>query len=113
MAEFFLKVVYQDRRLSEGMSIRMHLGPPLQNGETIPAHEKIRELIALHNRVTRMLRACDGGQAEAVPYSSEAFYASALSLLSDIKFNLFTLEILLEQVSNELKWADVDGKPAA
>lgn len=93
------------------MSIRMD-GRPLQNGETVPAHKKIKQLVALHNRLRRMLKAVDGGQRMAVPYSSEAFYASPLSLLSEIKYNLFTLELLLEQVSNELKWDDVDGGSA-
>jgi hypothetical protein len=87
-------------------------GPPLQNGETVPAHEKIKQLVALHNRLRRMLTAVDGGRPGAVPYSSEAFYASSLNLLSEIKYNLFTLELLLEQVSNELKWEHVDGESA-
>lgn len=93
------------------MSIRMD-GPPLQNGETRPAYEKIKHLVALHNRLRGMLKAVDGGQPRATPYSSEAFYASSLSLLREIKYNLFTLELLLEQVSNELKWEDVDDESA-
>lgn len=87
-------------------------GPPLQNEETRNAHIKLNELSGLLRRIRNMLGAVDGGKPEALAYTSDSFYASGLSVLSELKFGLFYLEIYLQQTADALReneaWQNAD-----
>lgn len=82
--------------------------PLLQNGESLNCHIKLDSLGASLQRLRAMLATVDGGEqkpseAGPWPYTSGAFLASALQLMSDIADDVTSLCVRLEETAKAIQ----------